>query len=113
MAVTRHGGFGVSRLARPPVQPGQAPRGGAGLGGQAGWASVAPASFTLPGRVTCKSPIDKAAYERIHALRASEIAPRMLYAWGGEANHVVTQPRNAPQMDRPVLNVISTTDPFV
>ena len=46
------------------------------LAGQ-GWASLAPDSFALPGRVTYKSPIDKAAYERIHALRASEIAPAL------------------------------------
>jgi len=38
-------------------------------------ASVAPNSFALAGRVTYKSPIDKASYERIHALRASEIGP--------------------------------------
>ena len=42
-----------------------------------GWASLAPDSFALPGHVTYKSPIDKAAYERIHALRASEIAPAL------------------------------------
>lgn len=42
-----------------------------------GYASVAPDSFALPGRVTYTSPIDKASYERIHALRASEIAPAL------------------------------------
>lgn len=42
-----------------------------------GYASVAPDSFTLPGRVTYKSPIDKDSYERIHALRASEIGPTL------------------------------------
>ena len=40
-----------------------------------GIASVAPDSFALPGRLTYKSPIDKAVYERVHALRQSEIAP--------------------------------------
>ena len=40
-----------------------------------GIASVAPDSFALPGRLTYKSPIDKAVYERVHALRLSEIAP--------------------------------------
>ncbi len=40
-----------------------------------GYASVAPDSFTLAGHVTYKSPIDKESYEKIHALRASEIAP--------------------------------------
>lgn len=39
-----------------------------------GIASFAPDSFALPQRVTYKSPIDKPSYERIHALRASEIA---------------------------------------
>ena len=42
-----------------------------------GYASVAPDSFTLAGHVTYKSPIDKASYEKIHALRASEIAPTL------------------------------------
>lgn len=38
-----------------------------------GIASVAPDSFALPDRLTYTSPVDKATYERIHALRASEI----------------------------------------
>ena len=38
-----------------------------------GVASVAPDSFALPDRLTYKSPVDKDVYERIHALRASEI----------------------------------------
>jgi dienelactone hydrolase len=42
-----------------------------------GWASVAPDSFSLAGHVTYKSPIDKESYERILALRASEIAPML------------------------------------
>jgi dienelactone hydrolase len=42
-----------------------------------GIASVAPDSFALPGRVTYTSPIDVASYERIHQLRASEIAPAL------------------------------------
>lgn len=115
-----------------------------------GVASVAPNSFALPGRVTYKSPIAKADYERIHALRESEIAPtlqalaalpwadtgrvvlagtsegavpvaryagpgvaaRMLYAWSCEANYFVEAPRNALPPQQPVLNVISSTDPF-
>jgi dienelactone hydrolase len=115
-----------------------------------GYASVAPDSFALPGRVTYKSPIDKDAYERIHALRASEIDPalqaiqrqpwadpgrlvlagtsegavpvaryagaafkaRMLFAWSCEPNYFVTAPRNAFEMNKPVLNIISATDPF-
>lgn len=115
-----------------------------------GIASLAPDSFALPGHVTYKSPIDKASYERIHALRASEIAPalealkaqpwadparlvlagtsegavpvarhtgtafaaRMLFAWSCETNYFVTEPRNAFETDKPVLNVISAVDPF-
>lgn len=42
-----------------------------------GYASVAPDSFALAGRVTYTSPIDKASYERIHALRTSEIEPTL------------------------------------
>lgn len=42
-----------------------------------GYASVAPDSFALPDHVTYKSPIAKDDYERIHALRASEIAPAL------------------------------------
>lgn len=115
-----------------------------------GIASVAPDSFALPDHVTYKSPIDKASYERIHALRASEIAPalaaiqaapwadtsrlvlagtsegavpvaryagkafaaRLLFAWSCEPNYFVTEPRNAFEADKPVLNVISSVDPF-
>lgn len=115
-----------------------------------GYASIAPDSFALAGHVTYKSPIDKASYEKIHALRASEIRPvlealrnqawadtgrlvlagtsegavpvaryagtefmaRMLYAWSCEANYFVTAPMNAFEAGKPVLNVISTTDPF-
>ena len=39
-----------------------------------GVASVAPDSFALPDRLNYKSPASKEVYERIHALRASEIA---------------------------------------
>lgn len=115
-----------------------------------GIASVAPDSFALPGHVTYKSPIGKDDYERIHALRASEIAPmlqalrqqtwvdrerialagtsegavpvaryagsdfaaRLLFAWSCEPNYFVTAPRNAFEPGKPVLNVISSTDPF-
>jgi dienelactone hydrolase len=115
-----------------------------------GIASVAPDSFSLPNRVTYKSPIDVASYERIHALRGSEIAPmlaalgsqtwvdttqlilagtsegsvpvaryagkefmaRMLYAWSCEQNYFVKEPDNAFEAGKPVLNIISATDPF-
>lgn len=42
------------------------------LAGQ-GIASMAPDSFALPDRITYKSPVDKELYEKVHALRASEI----------------------------------------
>lgn len=115
-----------------------------------GYASVAPDSFTLAGHITYKSPIDKDSYEKILALRASEIAPtlaalrgqswvdparlilagtsegsvpvaryagtefaaRLLYAWSCEANYFVKEPLNAFETGKPVLNVISATDPF-
>lgn len=38
-----------------------------------GVASIAPDSFALPDRMTYKSPVGKDVYEKIHALRASEI----------------------------------------
>ena len=115
-----------------------------------GYASIAPDSFALVGHVTYKSPIDKESYERIHALRASEIPPtlvalgsqawadtgrlilagtsegsvpvaryrgsefmaRILYAWSCEANYFVKEPQNAFEPGKPVLNVISASDPF-
>ena len=46
------------------------------LAGQ-GIASIAPDSFQLAGRLTYKSPVDKAVYERVHVLRQSEIAPTL------------------------------------
>ena len=92
----------------------------------------------------------KDAYERIHALRASEIAPtlaalknqtwadpgrlvlagtsegsvpvaryagtefaaRMLFAWSCETNYFVRSPQNAFETNKPVLNIISASDPF-
>jgi hypothetical protein len=118
--------------------------------GSLGIASVAPNSFALPGRVTYKSPIDKPAYERIHALRLSEIEPavqalaaqpwadrnrliligtsegsvpvarytggefaaRVIYAWSCESNYFVESPRSAFSDGKPVLNIISASDPF-
>jgi hypothetical protein len=115
-----------------------------------GIASVAPDSFALPDRVTYKSPIDKDMYERIHALRLSEIQPtlaaikaqpwadtsrfilagtsegavpvaryvgtdfaaRILFAWSCDNNYFVSAPRNAFEPNKPVLNVISSVDPF-
>jgi dienelactone hydrolase len=115
-----------------------------------GYASIAPDSFALADRVTYKSPIDKDSYERIHALRASEIASalsalkgqpwvdfgnlvlagtsegsvpvaryqgnefvaRIMYAWSCESNYFVVEPRNNFEPGKPVLNVISASDPF-
>lgn len=115
-----------------------------------GVGSIAPDSFALPGHVTYKSPIDVANYERIHALRASEIAPtlaalkaaawadpqrlvlagtsegavpvarqagsdfaaKIMFAWSCEPNYFVQAPRNAFTAEQPVLNVISSVDPF-
>lgn len=115
-----------------------------------GYASIAPDSFALADHVIYTSPIDKESYERIHALRASEIAPalaalkgqawvdssnlilagtsegsvpvarypgnefaaRILYAWSCETNYFVVEPRNTFEPNKPVLNVISASDPF-
>ena len=115
-----------------------------------GYASVAPNSFALPQRVTYKSPIPVDDYERMHALRVSEIAPtlaalksqgwvdnaqlvlagaseggvpvarytgkefvaRMVYSWSCETNYFVKEPQNAFEAGKPVLNIISATDPF-
>ncbi len=38
-----------------------------------GIASIAPDSFALPNRLSYKSPVGKAIYEKVHQLRASEI----------------------------------------
>jgi dienelactone hydrolase len=38
-----------------------------------GVASIAPNSFSLPDRITYKSPVDKETYEKIHQLRLSEV----------------------------------------
>ncbi|HUP08324.1 MAG TPA: alpha/beta hydrolase [Caldimonas sp.] len=115
-----------------------------------GVASLAPDSFALPDRITYGSPVEKETYERIHALRASEIsaalaalqkqpwvdarrillagtsegsvavaryagtefAGRIVYSWSCESNYFVTEPRNAFEADKPVLNVISSVDPY-
>ena len=150
----------------PPLKGGKVPvivflHGSSGLGLKAigewqrwlaglGYASIAPDSFALAYRVTYTSPIDRKAYEKIHALRMSEIAPtltalqaqawadsqqlilagtsegalpvaryagtefiaRIVYAWSCEANYFVSEPRNAFEPNKPVLNIISATDPF-
>ena len=115
-----------------------------------GIASVAPDSFALPDRVTYKSPIPKDTYEKIHRLRASEIAPaleavagtawadkarlvlagtsegatavardgtkefaaRLIFSWSCEDNYFVESHATKVVGDQPVLNVISSVDPF-
>jgi dienelactone hydrolase len=115
-----------------------------------GIASVAPDSFVLAGRLTYKSPVDKATYERIHSLRGSEIEPilqalrgtawadisrvalagtsegspavarnsnpafsaRLLFAWSCEDNYFVQAHQTAVVPKQPVLNIISSNDPF-
>lgn len=115
-----------------------------------GVASVAPDSFGLADRLVYGSPVDVATYERIHALRASEIAlavaalkgvpwadasrlllagtsegavavarhdgaefaGRLVFSWSCERNYFVDQPATALAGGRPVLNVMSLTDPY-
>jgi len=115
-----------------------------------GIASIAPDSFGLKNRMTYNSPIDKANYEKVHALRASEITltvqalrqlpwadpakwvlagtsegsvpvarytgqefmGRILFAWGCEDNYFVESHQTAIPDDQPVLNIISSTDPY-
>ncbi|MCA0303839.1 MAG: alpha/beta hydrolase [Proteobacteria bacterium] len=115
-----------------------------------GIASVAPDSFALPDRVTYKSPIPRDTYEKIHRLRASEIAlalkavgeapwadrtrlvlagtsegatavaragakdfaARLIFSWSCEDNYFVEAHATQVVGDQPVLNVISSVDPF-
>lgn len=115
-----------------------------------GIASVAPDSFALPDRLSYSSPIDKKTYERIHALRASEVrltlealrrtdwadpqrlvlagtsegattvarngdeafAARLIYSWSCEDNYFVEAHGTRVLVEQPVLNVISSSDPF-
>ncbi|MCW5648860.1 MAG: alpha/beta hydrolase [Ramlibacter sp.] len=115
-----------------------------------GIASLAPDSFALPDRLTYKSPVDKAVYEKIHALRGSEIAlaakavqvlawadasrvvlagtsegavavarytgkefsGRIVFSWSCEDNYFVAANQTALPDDKPILNVMSLTDPY-
>ena len=115
-----------------------------------GIASVAPDSFALPDRLTYKSPVSPDIYERVHALRLSEVtlavqalakAPwadrsrwvlagtsegavavarypgheflgRIVFSWSCENNYFVRQHDTALPTDKPVLNIISSTDPY-
>ena len=111
---------------------------------------MAPDSFALPDRLTYKSPISPDIYERIHALRLSEVslatqalrqAPwadpqrwvlagtsegaaavarykgqeflgRIVFSWSCENNYFVRSHGTALPDDKPVLNIISSTDPY-
>ena len=135
---------GSSGLNLPAIEEWQKWLSGLGI------ASVAPDSFALPGRLTYTSPVDKAVYERIHALRASEVglamealkqtawvdpsrivlagssegattvarngdvafAARMIFSWSCENNYFVEAHKTRMIADQPVLNVISSVDPF-
>jgi hypothetical protein len=115
-----------------------------------GYASIAPDSFALAGRLTYKSPVDLVTYERVHDMRMAEIAPtvaalqsqpwadtqrlvlagtsegsvpvarhdgqgfiaKIMYAWSCEKNYFVTEPKSNFDLKKPVLNVISSVDPF-
>jgi dienelactone hydrolase len=115
-----------------------------------GYASIAPDSFALAGRLTYKSPVDLVTYERVHDLRMAEIAPtvaalqsqpwadtqrlvlagtsegsvpvarhdgqgfvaKIMYAWSCERNYFVAEPKSNFDLKKPVLNVISSVDPF-
>jgi hypothetical protein len=41
-----------------------------------------------------------------------EFMARILYAWSCEQNYFVKDPKNAFEAGKPVLNIISSTDPF-
>jgi len=135
---------GSSGLTLPAIEEWQKWLSGLGI------ASVAPDSFALPGRLTYTSPVDKAVYERIHALRASEVelakealkqaawadpsrillagisegattvarngdvtfAARMIFSWSCENNYFVEAHKTRVIADQPVLNVMSSVDPF-
>ena len=120
---------------------------------------VGVASFTLdgmqlPDRIGYTSPVGKDIYEKVHALRAQEIAAavaaaasqpwtdaariviagqsegavsvaryraaegapkeiaRILFSWSCESNYHVEAPRTAIADTLPVLNVMSSTDPY-
>jgi hypothetical protein len=115
-----------------------------------GIASVAPDSFALPDRLTYSSPVGKEVYERVHALRASEIAlalaavkdaewadgsrlvlagtsegatavarhggaefaARMIFSWSCENNYFVEAHGTQIVAGQPVLNMISSVDPY-
>jgi hypothetical protein len=42
----------------------------------------------------------------------TEFSARILYAWSCELNYFVVDPKNAFEPGKPVLNVISASDPF-
>ena len=44
--------------------------------------------------------------------KGSDFAARMIFSWSCEPNYFVTEPLNVFEPQKPVLNVISSTDPF-
>lgn len=42
----------------------------------------------------------------------TEFVARMVYSWSCETNYFVKEPQNAFEAGKPVLNIISSTDPF-
>ena len=104
----------------------------------------------MPDRSTYTSPVNKDVYEKIHALRLSEVAlalralqttswadpthlmlagtsegavavarytgdefaARIVFSWSCEDNYFVESPKTALSGGKPVLNIISASDPY-
>lgn len=64
LVIVMHGSSGVASFVKEYQ---------AWLAGELGLASVAPNSFAIPDRLSYESPVDKATYERVHALRLAEL----------------------------------------
>ncbi len=98
----------------PPLPPGRVPvavvmHGSSGLApfmaefqrwlaSELGLASVAPDSFAIAGRLTYTSPVGKDVYERIHRLRAAELA------------HALAQLHAAAWVDGARIAVVGTSE---
>jgi len=65
---------------------------------------VDPARMVLAG--TSEGSVAVARYP------GTEFAGRIVYSWSCEPNYFVVEPRNAFEVDKPVLNVISSVDPY-
>ena len=111
------------------------------LADELGIASFTADSFQLPDRMTYTSPIDPMDYEKIHALRASELtaaveflakqpwfngrfviagtseaapaeAGRIIFSWSCENNYHVVQHKTRIPDGMPVLNIMSSKDKY-